>query len=403
MTRGTTKPNGNDGSAEVMSCALAFVDALKSTPLVRHYQAAERQFRTHPEVQSLLADLRRRSEAFRREQEAGTLRREQIEELRDRQSLFQTHPVVQNFREAQQSVGMLFEETNAIVSKIWALILAKITVAPGTIVRDPVHSCFGVIPKEGLQEIISEFEIGEGANGTFFAHCSFPNAVKVKHVMDAKIHVGRRAQMTYSETHFHGEDGGVEVLPVAKIVVEEGGIFKNLFKLIKGAAGEVHLQYLAELQKNAVGELDAKIYGKKHDKITVQESLYLNGENARGLAKSRIVASDHCESEVIGEAVGNAPNARGHVDCVEIIKGKDARASAIPRLLVVDDRAKLTHEAAIGSVDKKQVETLMARGLTEDQGCGCGRQGHAALVKDSCSEGFCCWNSPLCRWLVDRP
>jgi hypothetical protein len=33
----------------------------------------------------------------------------------------------------------------------------------------------------------------------------------------------------------------------------------------------------------------------------------------------------------------------------------------------VDDRAKLTHEAAIGSVDKKQIETLMARGLTEDE------------------------------------
>jgi Fe-S cluster assembly scaffold protein SufB len=34
---------------------------------------------------------------------------------------------------------------------------------------------------------------------------------------------------------------------------------------------------------------------------------------------------------------------------------------------VTDDRAKLTHEAAIGSVDKKQVETLMARGLTEEE------------------------------------
>lgn len=244
---------------------------------------------------------------------------------------------------------------------------AKITVEPGTVVKNPVHLCFGVIPKEGLQEIISEFEIGEGAKVTFLAHCSFPNAVKVKHVMDAKIHVGRHAEMTYSETHYHGEDGGVEVLPVARVIVEEGGVFKNQFKLIKGAAGEVRLQYEADLKENAVGELDARIYGKKHDKVVVKESLYLNGVNARGLAKSRIVASDHCESEVIGEAVGNAANARGHLDCVEIIKGKDARASAIPRLLVVDDRAKLTHEAAIGSVDKKQVETLMAHGLTEDQ------------------------------------
>jgi hypothetical protein len=242
---------------------------------------------------------------------------------------------------------------------------AKITVAPGTVVVNPVHLCFGVLPKEGLQEIVSEFEIGEGAKVNFLAHCSFPNAVKVKHVMDAKIHVGRRAEMSYSETHYHGEEGGVEVLPVAKVVVEEGGFFKNQFKLINGAAGEVRLDYEVDLKKDAVGELDARIYGKKRDKILVKESLFLNGENARGLAKSRIVASDHCTSEVVGEAVGNAAGARGHVDCIEIIKGKDARASAIPKLLVVDDRAKLTHEAAIGSVDKKQIETLMARGLSE--------------------------------------
>ncbi|HZO99238.1 MAG TPA: SufD family Fe-S cluster assembly protein [Terriglobia bacterium] len=244
---------------------------------------------------------------------------------------------------------------------------AKITVAPGTVVANPVHLCFGVLPKEGLQEIISEFEIGQGAKVSFLAHCSFPNAVRVKHVMDAKIHVGRRAEMSYSETHYHGEDGGVEVLPVAKVIVEEGGNFRNQFRLVQGAAGDVRLNYEVDLGKDAVGELDARIYGKKQDRVLVKESLFLNGERARGLAKSRIVASDRCVSEVVGEAVGSAPGARGHVDCVEIIKGKDARASAIPKLLVVDDRAKLTHEAAIGSVDKKQIETLMARGLTEEE------------------------------------
>jgi len=33
----------------------------------------------------------------------------------------------------------------------------------------------------------------------------------------------------------------------------------------------------------------------------------------------------------------------------------------------VDRRAKVTHEAAIGSVDKKQLETLMSRGLDESE------------------------------------
>lgn len=244
---------------------------------------------------------------------------------------------------------------------------ARITVSPGTVVGTPVHLCFGVLPKEGLQEILSEFDIGEGARVAFLAHCTFPNAVRVKHVMDASIRVRRNARLRYSETHYHGEDGGVEVHPVARAAVEEGGRFLSEFKLIRGAAGVVRLDYRADLSSDAVCEFDARIYGKRNDRIFVKESLFLNGERSRGLAKSRIVASDRCESEVVGEAVGNAPGARGHVDCIEIVKGKDARASAIPRLLVLDDRAKLTHEAAIGSVDKKQVETLMARGLAEEE------------------------------------
>jgi Fe-S cluster assembly scaffold protein SufB len=244
---------------------------------------------------------------------------------------------------------------------------AEITVDPGAVIPKPVHLCFGVIPENGIQEIISEFHIGDGAKVTFLAHCTFPNAVRVKHTMDAKIYVGKRAEMIYSEAHYHGEDGGIEVIPVVKVIVDEGGTLKNEFKLIKGTVGQLRIDYEADLRKDAVCEFDAKVYGKKNDSIVVRESILLNGENSRGLAKSRIVASDHCRSEVIGEAVGNAPFARGHVDCVEIIKGKNARASAIPRLVVIDDRAKLTHEAAIGSVDKKQVETLMARGLTEDE------------------------------------
>jgi Fe-S cluster assembly scaffold protein SufB len=244
---------------------------------------------------------------------------------------------------------------------------AKITVDPGIKIEKPVHLCFGIVPKEGIQEIVSEFNIGDGASVTFLAHCSFPNAVKVRHTMAAKIRVGKNADMTYSETHYHGESGGIEVLPVVKVVVDEGGTLKNEFKLIKGAVGELRIDYEGDLRKDAVCEFDAKIYGKNDDRIIVKESIFLNGVNARGLAKSRIVSSGRCQSEVIGEAVGNAPYSRGHVDCVEIIKGKEARASAIPRLTVVDDRAKLTHEAAIGSVDKKQVETLMARGLSEDE------------------------------------
>ena len=43
-----------------------------------------------------------------------------------------------------------------------------------------------------------------------------------------------------------------------------------------------------------------------------------------------------------------------------------ARANAVPTVQVNHPGAHVTHEAAIGSVDSKQLQTLMSRGLTED-------------------------------------
>jgi len=39
----------------------------------------------------------------------------------------------------------------------------------------------------------------------------------------------------------------------------------------------------------------------------------------------------------------------------------------VPIIKVTNDKAELTHEASIGRVNKKELETLMARGLDEDE------------------------------------
>ena len=92
----------------------------------------------------------------------------------------------------------------------------------------------------------------------------------------------------------------------------------------------------------------------------------LSGKNSRGLIKTRVALEGEASSEVINIAEGNAKGARGHMDCMEIAKDK-AIAKAIPIVNVSHPLAKVTHEAAIGSVDKKQLETLMAHGLTPEE------------------------------------
>jgi Fe-S cluster assembly scaffold protein SufB len=74
---------------------------------------------------------------------------------------------------------------------------------------------------------------------------------------------------------------------------------------------------------------------------------------------------DEATAEVYNELTASAPFARGHVDCKEIVQGS-AIARATPIVAVRHPLAHVTHEAAIGSVDAKELETLMARGMAED-------------------------------------
>ena len=240
-------------------------------------------------------------------------------------------------------------------------------VEEGAKIKKPVHLCFGVLPQEGLQEIIMKVDAQDNSEVNVIAHCIFPNAVKVIHRMDADIEIGNNARFDYKETHYHGETGGVELIPKARIKVGRGGVWQSTFAISEGLVGKMDYDFEVDCQEKAVAELLVKAYGKGNDDIKILEKIYLNGAGARGLAKSRLVLSDKAKAEVRGETYGNAPHARGHVDCIELVNGKHAVAKAIPIVSVTDDTAKVTHEAAIGSIDKKQVETLMARGLDEDE------------------------------------
>ena len=242
---------------------------------------------------------------------------------------------------------------------------AQVVVAPGTHIERPVHLCFGVVARTGVQRIVSHFDIGAGAIVAFVAHCTFPNAEQVDHIMQSDVQVREHASMRYNETHYHGEAGGTRIYPTSHVTVAEGGRYASEFGLSTGRAGLVDLDFAVDVAAGGVAELSAKVMGYGDDDITVKETIRLNGAGARGLAKSRIAVRERARSQVLSTTEGNAPFAKGHVDCVEIVRDQ-ATANAVPVVRVTDPRAQITHEAAIGTVDKKELETLMARGLDEE-------------------------------------
>lgn len=243
---------------------------------------------------------------------------------------------------------------------------AKLRVASGVKFQKPIQICFGMLPETGLQHIILDITMEENSQAAVVAHCTFPNAQKVVHKMDAQIHVAPGADYSYFERHVHGPYGGVQVVPKAKVEVGVGARFKTEFELLKGRVGAIDIDYEVTCQAQASLEMIARIFGRDTDSIRIHETGYLVGESSRAVLQSHIALRNQAQAEVHNKLVASAPYARGHVDCKEIVQDQ-AVAQAIPVVEVRHSKAHVTHEAAIGSVDTKQLQTLLARGLTEDK------------------------------------
>jgi uncharacterized protein len=242
---------------------------------------------------------------------------------------------------------------------------ARLRVAPGVKLENPVHLCFGMIPENGIQRIEMDIEIGEDAEASFLAHCTFPNAKEIEHIMNARIRVKKNGRYSYFERHVHGDYGGIKVVPKAEIFLEEGAFFSTEFELLKGRVGLMDIDYATVCEAYSTLEMKARINATGDDVVKIREAGKLIGEHAKGVLISHIALRDNSYAEIYNDLSADAPYAVGHVDCKEIVQDS-AVARAIPIVQVNNPKAHVTHEAAIGSVDSKQLQTLMSRGLSED-------------------------------------
>lgn len=244
-------------------------------------------------------------------------------------------------------------------------IRATVRIDAGAVIEKPVNMCFGLIPEQGIQRIVMDVEVGEGARAAVVSTCTFPNAIDVVHEMEAEIRLGRNAEYNYLERHVHSPEGGIRVIPRSRIFLGEGAVFRSDFEMLRGRVGHLDILYDAECEADSILEMSARISASGDDSLLIHEKAALKGERSRGVLTTNIAVRDRAKADIRNTLTASAAYARGHVDCKEIVRD-EARARAVPIVEVTHPLAHVTHEAALGSVDSRQLETLMAHGLTED-------------------------------------
>lgn len=227
-----------------------------------------------------------------------------------------------------------------------------------------------VITEDGFHDVVyNDFYIGEGARVTINAGCGIHNCSGCDSEHDGihTFHIGKNAQVTYSEVHYGDGDGaGKRILnPQTILYLEEGAKVTLETTQIRGVDDTKRYTKAVLSGANAEFIVQEKLLTHDQQNAESEMDIILDGENSRTRVISRSVAQDQSVQVFYPRVVGNTA-CFGHVQCDSIIMGK-AKVRSIPEISCNHVDAGLVHEAAIGKIAGDQILKLQTLGLSYEE------------------------------------
>jgi len=233
----------------------------------------------------------------------------------------------------------------------------------GVKIEKPLQTCLHIAQDKFSQKVHNIVIAEEDSEMHIIAGCSTsPHLTSGLHIGVSEFYVKKGATLKYTMIHDWGEN--VFVRPRTAVHVEEGGVYISNYISLK-PVGSLQSNPITYLEKNATATLNSILVAGKGAYMDVGSVVELNGEGARAEIISRaIVAGGTIISR--GHIKGNVHGVKGHLECKGLIL-KEGLLHAIPELSGLVPGVEMSHEAAVGKIDKREIEYLMARGLTEDE------------------------------------
>ncbi len=234
----------------------------------------------------------------------------------------------------------------------------------GVQTRHPVQACL-YIAKEGFSQNVHNVVIAEeGSQLQVITGCATsPHLVSGLHVGVSEFYVKKGAQLHFTMIHDWGEQ--VNVRPRTYVHVEAGGVFVSNYISLK-PVGSLQMNPTTHLAgQGAVARFNSVLVAGPGSALDVGSRVILDAPGTRAEIISRAIAAG---GQIIarGELIGKAAGIKAHLECKGLIL-KEGLMHAIPELRGYLPGVEMSHEAAVGKIDQREIEYLMARGIDEDE------------------------------------
>jgi Fe-S cluster assembly scaffold protein SufB len=228
----------------------------------------------------------------------------------------------------------------------------------------PVQACL-YIAREGFSQNVHNVVIAEeGSHLQVITGCATSrHLVSGLHVGVSEFYVKKGAQLHFTMIHDWGEK--VNVRPRTYVHVEAGGVFVSNYISLK-PVGSLQMNPTTHLAgEGAVARFNSVLVAGRGCRLDVGSRVILEAPGTRAEIVSRAIAAG---GQIIarGELVGKAAGVKAHLECKGLIL-KEGLMHAIPELRGYVPGVEMSHEAAVGKIDQREIEYLMARGVDEDE------------------------------------
>ncbi len=235
---------------------------------------------------------------------------------------------------------------------------------PGVKIKTPLQACLYIKKNNFSQHVHNIVILEEGAELNIITGCATSSHITSGlHLGISEFYIKKGAKLIFTMIHEWGKD--INVRPKTAVVVEEDGVFVSNF-ISLGTVGSLKMFPTAYLVgKNAAARSNSIIIADKETSLDVGSRVVLEKENTKAEIISRAITLGG-NITARGDLVGKAKNIKAHLECKGLILDKGI-IHAIPELSGYVPGVEMSHEAAVGKIDRHEIEYLMARGLDEEE------------------------------------
>jgi Fe-S cluster assembly scaffold protein SufB len=233
---------------------------------------------------------------------------------------------------------------------------------PGSKPVFPVQACLYIAEESSVQHVHNIVVAEEMSELHVITGCT-SGTRRGTHIGVSEFYVKRGATLHFTMIHAWGDE--VETYPKTAVVVEEGGTFiSDYICMHPGKAIKMYPTVYLNGER-ATARFQSVLVAVPGSSMDIGSRVYLRGEKTRAEIISRAVSVG---GKIIarGHLVGEMPGVKAHLGCRGLLLDPKGRIHAIPELEGKAIDLEMTHEAAVGKIDREEVEYLMARGMTED-------------------------------------